>query len=209
MTPTENNYWNTNMETYQTRYYDLNITGSSTHKPIIYMSMNAPRPIDSFCNSGSYDICRIYTSFNQRRYFMVARRNANSVTSLRFSGTCSAPPSKDAWIGYYYTYIAWAIDSDRRYYHHYGWNRAQSRLVASTPAYSYAPTPFGSNLYGYASGFTISVNLNGWTLYGSKREEGQYKGSQMELSLSGFTNLYGCGVTLGNRPLSLYYPFYC
>ena len=51
--------------------------------------------------------------------------------------------------------------------------------------------------------------MNGNTLYSFRRTSGQYEGSFMRLEMTGFTNLYGCGVTLSNRPLSLTAPFYC
>ena len=54
-----------------------------------------------------------------------------------------------------------------------------------------------------------SVNLNGKTLYSNKRNYGQYQGSFMRLTMSGFSSLFGCGATLSNRLASLTAPFYC
>ena len=51
--------------------------------------------------------------------------------------------------------------------------------------------------------------MNGKTLYSNKRDFGQFEGSFLRLEMSGFSSLYGCGVTLSNRPFSFTHPFYC
>ena len=172
------------------------------------MSMYAPKPIDSFCNNGNYINCRVYTSFINRRYYLVAQRSS-TVSSVRFTGTCYFPPSDDYSSTFYYTYIGYSYSNDRRYYHTWGQTRNTGYLVPSTPSYSYKPMMFGSNLAGYGSGFLISINMNGRTLYSNKRNYGAFQGSFLRLTMSGFSNLFGCGVTLSNRPFSFSHPFYC
>ena len=171
------------------------------------MSMYAPKPISSFCENGNYYECRVYTSFINRKYYLVARRAATT-TTIRFTGTAYFPPADDVSSSYYKTYIGFTYTNDRRYYHI--WENTRSGvLIPSTPTYSYKPMMFGWNLRDYSSGFLISVNMNGRTLYSKARDYGEFQGSYLKLVMSGFTSLFGCGVTLSNRPFSFYEPFYC
>lgn len=201
----ENSFW-TAAESYQSRYYEINMTGTNTANPTVYMSMYMPKPVTSFCQYSSFSYCRVYDSFVNRRYFVVARWSGTT-TIVRFNGTVYFPPADDAASSFYSTYIGWTETSNERYHHIWSTTRSTSILSPSTPAYSYKPVMFGSNLKGYPSTFLVSINMNGNTLY--KRGEGQYEGSFIRLQMNGFTSLYGCSATLSNRPLSFSHPFYC
>ena len=161
------------------------------------------------CTSGNgYNTCRAYTSFINRKYYLVAERASNSIRTIRLTDTTNFPPSDDDNSGFYNYDISWAARDDRRYYSI--WDSSRSSILSpSTPSYGINPTLYGSSLSGYQSGFIFSVNLNGKTLYSNKRNYGQYQGSFMRLTMSGFSSLFGCGATLSNRLASLTAPFYC
>lgn len=184
------------------------MTGYNTAVPTIYMSMYMPKPVTSFCAYSSFYFCRVYTSFVNRRYYVVAQWTGTTST-IRFNGTAYFPPSDDYSSSYYKTYIGWTETGSERYYHIWQSTRSTSMLSPNTPSYSYTPVLYGSNLRYYPSTFHISINLSGRTLYSNKRNYGQYEGSKIRVELSGFTSLFGCGVTLSNRPLSFSHPFYC
>jgi hypothetical protein len=96
-----------------------------------------------------------------------------------------------------------------RYYHTWSSSHSTSIMYPAVPSYGIDPTLYGSNLNGHTSGFMFSINLNGKTLYSNKRNYGEYQGSFIRLTLSGFTSLFGCAATLTDRLASLNAPFYC
>ena len=204
------NFWTSSREAYSSNYYELNVTGTNLNYPVLYMSMYAPMPAASMCNNGNYYYCRVYTQFHSRRYYLVAR-SSTTTNAFRFSGNYLMPQADDTSSQYYYTYIGYAYSEAGNLYYRHTWGSTRSTgvLVPSTPTYSYTPSLYGTNLYGFESGFIISCNMNGRTLYSNTREYGQYEGSFLRLTMSGTNNLYGCGVTLSNRPISLDAPFYC
>lgn len=136
---------------------------------------------------------------------------------MRWNGTSNQPVSDDYSSSYFTTYIGWAPSTDNRYYHVYTRNIGTSYLSPSTPSYSITPPIFGSTLgttisgtpSGYPTSLTLAINLNGKTIKSSSITYGQYKGSLIKLTLSGFSSIYSCGATLKNRPRSLTDPFYC
>jgi len=137
---------------------------------------------------------------------------------MRWNGTCNQPYSHDSSSSFYTTYIGWGPSTaDNRYYHVYTRNIGTSYLSASTPSTSITPPIYGSNLgvtissvpSGHPTSLTLAVNLNGKTIYSSSATYGQYRGSFIKLTLSGFSSLFDCGATLRNRPRSLDNPFYC
>lgn len=69
------------------------------------MSMYAPVPVASFCNSGSFTHCRIYDSFINRRYFMVAKSSSGWISSWTIAGTSGFAPTLDADSNYYDTLL--------------------------------------------------------------------------------------------------------
>lgn len=160
------------------------------------------------CSSG-YNQCRAYTSFINRKYYLVAERASSSILTVRLQDTTNFPPSCDNDANFYSYDISWAGRDDRRYYRIWDSGRSSSILYPATPSYSINPTLYGSTLSGYQSGFIFSINLNGKTLYSNKRNYGHYQGSFMRLTLSGFSSLFGCGATLSNRLSSISAPFYC
>lgn len=101
----ENNFW-TSVESYQSRYYEANMTGHSLSSPTVYMSMYMPKPVNSFCQYSSFASCRVYTSFVNRKYYVVAQWSG-STSVVRFNGTVTFPPADDSTSSYYQTYIGW------------------------------------------------------------------------------------------------------
>ena len=55
---------------------------------------------------------------------------------------------------------------------------------------------YGSTLQSYTSPFVLAINLNGFTLYSNQRTQGQNTGSFIQITVSSFTTLYGCGAYL-------------
>jgi hypothetical protein len=51
--------------------------------------------------------------------------------------------------------------------------------------------------------------MNGKTLYAKSMNYGAYRNSYIKITFSGFTSIFGCGVTLRNRARSLQSPFLC
>jgi hypothetical protein len=136
---------------------------------------------------------------------------------MRWNGTCVQPISDDYSSSYFTTYVGWGPSTDTRYYHVYTRNIGTSYLSPSTPSYNIIPSIYGNNLgitlsgtpSGYPTSLIFAVNLNGKTIKSSSITYGQYRGSFIKLTLSGFSSLYSCGATLKNRPRSLDNPFYC
>ena len=184
------------------------MTGNSISSPTVYMAMYMPKPVNAFCQYSSFSYCRVYTNFINRRYYVVAQWSGTT-SAIRFNGTAYFPPADDQASSFYSTYIGWTDTGSEYYRHIWSTTRSTSILSGDTPTYSYTPAIFGSDLSGYSSTFLVSVNMNGKTLYSNKRDYGHFKGSFLRLTMSGFTEIYGCGVTLSNRPHSLTHPFYC
>ena len=66
--------------------------------------MYMPKPVTSFCAYSNFYFCRVYTSFINRRYYVVVQW-AGTTTQIRFNGTVTFPPADDQSSGYYNTYI--------------------------------------------------------------------------------------------------------
>ena len=203
----ENSFWSSTGPALTYRYYDMNISSPYwINSPIVYMSNNGARPSSGMCSSGAY--CRVYTSYINRRYYIVAQHSGSTYT-VRFSDNTYFAHSVDASSSYYDWYIGYAHPSELRYYHTWSSSRSTSIMYPATPSYGLNPTLYGSTLNGYTSGFLFSINLNGKTLYSNKRNYGEYQGSFIRLTMNGFTSLFGCAATLTNRLFSLSAPFYC
>lgn len=184
------------------------MTGYNTNVPTVYMSMYIPKPSKAFCNYNSFYFCRVYDSFVNRKFYVVAQW-AGTTPTIRFNGTAYFPNSDDSVSSYHKTYIGWTETGSERYYHVWQSTRSTSSLAPANPTLGYKPVLFGSNLKGYSSTFLVSTNMNGKTLYSNKRNYGQFEGSFIQVIMSGFSNIHGCGATLSNRPRSFSHPFYC
>ena len=202
------NFWTTTYEAYQSVSYDSNISSSvSVSSPTVYMAMYYPQPTASFCNSG-FSVCRVYTSFVNRRYFVVATYSGTT-SVVRFSSTIKVAPADDASAGFYNVYVAYGTNSGNRYYGIYSATLGNSYVSGATPTYSYSTGLYGSNLFGLPSQLVISANLAGVSLYNWRTDYGQFQGSYIKFTLTGLTSLYGCGATLSNRPYSFTAPLFC
>lgn len=189
------------------RYFDATYTFPwAFPDPVLYVSDYAPVPFN-YCNS-SFTQCRTYTSFINRRYYMIAQWGG-STGSIRLQGNTNFPPSDDNLASYYSQY--WGVS----YYPEIRtvFNRASSRdssiISPTNPGSSISATIYGSTLAGLPSGYLFSINLNGRTLFSNQRNFGEYQGSFIRLILSGFTSLFGCGATISNRLSSISAPLYC
>lgn len=204
----ENSFWSSTWPTLTYRYFDLNVSSPYyIGNPIVYISMNAPQPTTGMCNSG-FVYCRPYTSFISRRYYLVAQISAN-VYTVRFSDNAYFPPSTDSNSGYYEWVIGYAHPSEIRYYHTWSTTRSTGIMYPAQPSYGVDPLLYGTTLSGYPSSYIFSINLNGKTLYSNKRNYGEYQGSFIRLTYSGFSSLFGCAATISNRLFSLNSPLYC
>lgn len=143
-----------------------------------------------------------------RKYFIAAQISAYTYT-IRLTATSNFPPSTDYSSSYYGIYVGYFYPPETRYYHIYTTSRSTSIMYPATASYGLNPTLYGTTLSGYPSGYLVSANLNGKTLYSNKRNYGEYQGSFIRLTYSGFSSLFGCGATLSNRLYSLSAPFYC
>ena len=158
------------------------------------------------CSSG-FLFCRAYTSFISRTYYIVAQYSGSTYT-IRLADNTYYPPSVDSSSSYYTWLINYGVQN-ARYYHTWSSSHSSGQIYPATATYALSPTLYGSTLSGYPSAYIVSANLNGKTLYSNRRNYGEYQGSFIRLTLSGFTSLFGCGATLSNRLTSLSSPFYC
>ena len=108
-------FWTTNRKSYQAVNFDVDIVSSSSlTNPTVYMSMYGPKPLPSYCSSG-FSQCRVYNSFINRRYYVVAVRSATTST-VTFAQSTNMPPSDDISSSFYNVYVAMADTSSERYY---------------------------------------------------------------------------------------------
>ena len=168
-------------------------------------------PVTSFCNSGSYSYCRVYDSFINRRYFVITKSTSNYISAWTFSGSAAFPPSFDISNTFYDTLLYVTQPSYSRYLSSYSNSRSSLNTIISpsTNTKSIQPSMFGTFLETYNSSIVVSVYLSGKKLYANNRDIGQYKGSYIKVTFTGFTNLKGCSVTLKNRPINLDHPLFC
>lgn len=166
----ENSFWSSApLSTY--RYYDLNLTSPYwIGSPIIYMSGNAPQPTQGMCSSG-FAQCRAYTSFINRKYYIVAQYSGATYT-IRFSDNTYYPPSVDIASSYYTWNIYYGEPTNFRYYHFWQSSHGTGGIYPTQPSYAINPLLYGTTLAGYPSAYIFSVNLNGITLFGNKRTYG-------------------------------------
>ena len=134
------------------------------------MSGNAPEPTQGMCSSG-FNYCRAYTSFINRKYYLVAQRSGTS-SIVRFTDNIYYPPSVYMASSYYTWNIYFGDPSQVRYYHYWSSSHSTSGIFPAQPSNSLSPLIYGSNLSGYPSSFIVSVNLNGRTLFSNKRNYG-------------------------------------
>lgn len=189
--------------------YDVNYTiGGTLSNPAIYIADIGPIPSSSFCSSG-YLYCRTYTSFMNRRYYIVAQVSG-STNIIRFNLAAYYPPSVDYNSNYYTRYVGIGQPGDNYYYRKYSSSRGMILYPASTGTnYQVDSTLYGTTLSGRQSGFIISADLSGKKLYSNKATYGQYQGSFIRVSFNGFSDLSACGATLSNRLFSIPAPLYC
>lgn len=176
------------------------------------MSMYAPMPVTSFCNSGSFSYCRVYDQFINRRYFVVTKSTSSSISSWTFSGASAAfPPSFDASSSFYNTLLYVTQPSYSRYLSSYSNSRStlNSIISPSTNTKAIQPSMFGSFLETYNSSIVVSVYLGGKKFYAYTRNYGQYQGSFIKVTFTSFTNLKGCSASLKSRPINMDSPLLC
>jgi hypothetical protein len=165
-----------------------------------------PQPLTSFCANSNFIDCRVYQSFLNHRYYLVAKSNLHT-NIMTFSGTVIFTASRDNSASYYNSYYAWSIAG--YYYDVYNSVFNKAYISDSSKALAYIPTMYGNDLATYPTSFIFTINANGFTLYSNKLTYGQQKSSFIRLTLTGFTSLFGCGVSLSNRVRSFTSPFYC
>lgn len=140
------------------------------------MSMYAPQPTsNTFCYSSSYLECRIYTSFLNRKYYVIGTINSGAYNYMAWNGTVYQPPSCDYDTAYYTTFVGWTSKTDVYYYATYSRNLVSdfsTYLAPAQPDLGNSPVIFGSNLYGYPTTLQIAVNLNGRTVYSNTTNYG-------------------------------------
>ena len=114
----------------QSKRYYLYLRQYNTYSnPVIYYSGYYPKAPTNICSSGSYTgHCRVYRSFIQRRYFIVAQRSGSVYTNT-WDVTAQFPISKDYSTSYYGTYIGWTIGSWNRYYAVKTWTADKNKLT--------------------------------------------------------------------------------
>ena len=192
-----NLFWTNYGEVLSTQRYYLYLRQySSFSNPFIYYSAYYPKPSQSICSdTNNYYICRTYSQFNQRRYYIVAQPKG-SVSTNTFDYTGTFPQSKDVTSSFYSGYCGWTRGGTGNYYAEYTWTANSGYLSEATPTYGVAVPIYGSTLVSYSSPFVIAINLNGHALYSNQRTTGQNTGSFIQITASSFSTLYGCGAYL-------------
>lgn len=193
-------FWGTNGNALQNKYYQLYLVGAGTFtNPVLYMSSYSPQTSQAMCNSGSYRVCRAYTSFLSRRYFLVAQANAYT-SAFNLTGNLNFPQSWEYSTSYYTTYIGITAGNWGYYYSDWSGSLSQSYFSAGNPTFGLTPATLSSNLQSSRSLMSVAVQLNGFAIYSNRRAPGPFYGSFAKLTLSGFTSLSGCGVVAFNTP---------
>ena len=113
------------------RYYLYLRQYASYTGPAIYYSGYYPKAPTNICSSTSlYEHhCRVYNSFNQRRYFIVAKRKGSAYYNT-WDLTAQFPQSKESQSSKYYTYIGWTRGGwNNRYYAVKTWTADKNKLT--------------------------------------------------------------------------------
>jgi hypothetical protein len=161
----------------------------------MYFSSYYPKPNQNACNNSNYVACRAYSSFINRRYFLVARYNGYTRTMI-FNYAAAFPDSKDQANSFYKYYIGWTAGGFSWYYSIHSTTANPDYLSPATPSYGVDVPIYGSFLRTYASPYVLSVDLNNKHLYSNQRTVGPFIGSFIQLQASGFSAIFGCGAYL-------------
>lgn len=208
----ENNlFWYQSGKVDQSANYYLNVQSSTSYsKPIVYYSAYYPKPSQTACANTSFLECRTYSSFTNRRYFMIARYNS-STNNISFSYNALFPDSKDAASSFYKYYVGFTAGGYSYYKCINSTTSTSGYLSPATPTYGVNISIYGSYLKTYSSPFVLSVNLDGKTLYSNQRTVGPFIGSYIKLQASGFSSISGCGAYLeyNNKPAFFNNALYC
>ena len=177
---------------------------------MIYYSAYYPKPSQSACANSDFLECRTYSTFTNRRYFMIARSSAYT-SIMTFNYAANFPNSKDAASSFYSYYIGWTVGSYSWYYSIYNPTSNSNYLTSATPSQGVTVPIYGSYLNSYTSPFVLSIDLTGKTLYSNQRTVGPFKGSFIQVQASGFSAIYGCGAYLhyNNKPAFFNNGLYC
>lgn len=127
---------------------------------------------------------------------MVATRNGYTDRAT-FNYNTAFPASKDSASSFYNNfYLGWTAGTSNYYYSIYSTSINSGYLSEATPTYGVTVPIYGNTLVSSSTGFVVSVDLSGFTLYNNKRTSGPFRGSFIKLTTSSFSTLYGCGATL-------------
>jgi hypothetical protein len=117
--------------------YQLSLTASTTfYQPYIYISYPAPVPAQTWCSNSSFILCRVYTSYINRMYFIVAQSSSTSISQIVLnSGSApSLPNSRDYLSTNLNVYAAWSTTSAQGTYYYY--RRTIIWLLSALPLHS-------------------------------------------------------------------------
>lgn len=192
-------FWNTTHQVGDSNYYELYIRATGTYSnPIVYISSYSPQFEQTLCNSGSFYICRAYNSFFSKRYFLVAQI-VGSTNAVTFAGTLSYPESYEYDSGKFTIYVGWTYGGFSSYRDIWTGTLTQSYLTPDSVSSGISPAIYSTFLRYGKPLISLAVQLNGYTLFSNQRTKGPNYGSFIQLVLSGFTSIYGCGVSIKNR----------
>lgn len=179
--------------TYQ---YYIRSTQTNSH-PYLYLSSYSPQFEQSLCNSGTFLVCRAYNSFFSKRYFLVARINGNT-NAVTLSGTQKFPESYEGNSAKYTSYIGWTYGDYSVYRDYWTGSLTQSYFAPDSVANGIAPALYSTFLRYGKPLISLAVQLNSYTLYSNQRTKGPNYGSFIQLVLTGFSSIYGCGASVKN-----------
>jgi len=183
-----------------TNYY-LQLTANTWfNQPFVYVSYPAPVPSQSFCTTSGYNLCRVYTSYINRRYFIVAQSSSGSINQITFNlgTTATLPNSREYHSGNLDVYAAWSYHYNQGvYYYRTSFARDMSHLNAASPAYGSTPSLLTTNLPAQSSTILFSVAMSGYTFYGWNKRA-SWVGSRATWTISSMT-ITGCAVWFSDQ----------
>lgn len=184
-----------------TNYYLQLTTGSgSWNQPYIYVSYAAPIPSQSWCTNSGYNLCRVYTTYANRMYFIVAQSSSTSISQITFNpgSTATLPNSREYFSTNLNVYAAWSYHYNQGvYYYITAPGRDLSNLYADAPSLSSAPSLLSSNLPTMSATQVFSVAMGGYTFYGVNKRAA-WVGSYATMVISSLT-ISGCAVWFSDQ----------
>lgn len=193
-----------------TNYYLQLSANTYFNQPYIYVSYAAPVPAQSWCTNNNYNLCRVYTSYINRMYFIVAQSSSTYISQITMNPgtTASLPNSREYFSNNLNVYAAWSYHYNQGVYYYYTTpSRDLSQLSAQAPSMGSTPSLQVTNLPSQSTTQVFSVAMSGYTFYGWNKRAA-WVGSYATWTISGMT-ISGCAVWFTDQTSIINNAVYC